>query len=206
MTEHYYSEAPLPTEDELRLLPVSVRGRDLRMWVSSHVFSTGRLDPGTRELLRALPELPAEGTFLDLGCGWGPVAVTAALESPAAKVWAVDVNPRALELTRRNARENGAENVHAALADEAWKQSTDVRFDRILSNPPVRIGKAAVQELVDRWLSRLAPTGEAWLVMGKNLGGDSLLKWLQGRGYEAVKHSSRKGYRIIRVVGPGSAT
>lgn len=201
VTEHYFSASPEADPGDLRLLQIAPRGRDLQMWVSDRVFSSGRLDPGTKQLLLAVPPLPPNGRFLDLGCGWGPVAVSAALESPKAKIWAVDVNPRALALTQQNAHINGAKNVRCFEATTALErcQADDLQFDVILSNPPVRIGKPALHRLLLDWLGLLSTQGEAWLVMNKNLGGDSLIRWLDSEGYFASKFSSRKGFRIIRV-------
>ncbi len=171
------------------------------MSVSSKVFSTSRLDLGTRQLLAEAPCLPATGTFLDVGCGWGPIALAMAKEAPEATVWAVDVNDRAIDLTRRNATSHGCTNVRAMSEDEALAAvaTDDVRFDVIWSNPPIRIGKEALHALLVRWLDRLSPTGVAYLVVQRNLGADSLISWLNGRGYGAEKYASKKGYRIIKV-------
>ncbi len=201
VSEHYFSEDTVADEGRQRLLRISLRNHELQMWVSDRVFSASKLDPGTAELLRALPPLPESGTFLDLGCGWGVVAVSAAVESPDAEVWAVDVNPRALKLTEHNAAVNGATNVTVLPAETALALARErgIAFDRIISNPPVRIGKTRMHAMLSDWLTLLSPGGQAWLVMGKNLGGDSLVKWLRDQGYDAKKVSSRKGYRIISV-------
>ena len=171
------------------------------MSVSSKVFSTSRLDLGTRQLLAEAPCLPATGTFLDVGCGWGPIALAMAKEAPEATVWAVDVNNRAIDLTRRNATSHGCTNVRAMSEDEALAAmaTDDVRFDVMWSNPPIRIGKEALHALLAQWLGRLSPTGVAYLVVQRNLGADSLISWLNGRGYDAEKYASKKGYRIIKV-------
>ena len=171
------------------------------MRVSSRVFSASQLDLGTRQLLEIAPDLPEDGTFLDLGCGWGPIATIMSLESPSAAVWAVDVNSRALDLTQRNAQANGASGVRALKADEALaaSQESDTRFDVIWSNPPVRIGKDAMHEMLLTWLGMLAPTGVAYLVVQRNLGADSLITWLNGQGLRASKYASKKGFRIIEV-------
>lgn len=200
MTKHYFSDGPTAQDDELRPIEVNVRGLSLDMVTSDSVFSSHRLDLGTRALLMEAPEPPESGTFLDLGCGWGPIACTLAAESPGADVWAVDVNRRALDLTRRNAKRNRL-TVFAKEADKAFEeaQENDVRFDLIWSNPPVRVGKQALHEMLTRWLGLLSDEGEAWLVVAKNLGADSLIKWLNEQGWDASKHHSKKGYRIIRV-------
>ena len=123
------------------------------------------------------------------------------LESPNATVWAVDVNSRAVDLTQRNAQSNGASRVRALKAEEALasSQKSDTRFDVIWSNPPVRIGKDAMHEMLLAWLGRLAPTGVAYLVVQRNLGADSLITWLNGQGFQASKFASKKGFRIIEV-------
>jgi 16S rRNA (guanine1207-N2)-methyltransferase len=203
VTNHYFSDGPTAQDDELRPIEVNVRGQSLDMVTSDSVFSFRKLDLGTRALLMEAPEPPADGTFLDLGCGWGPIACTLAAVSPAADVWAVDVNRRALDLTRRNAKKNRL-TVFAKEADAAFEEAekNNVRFDLIWSNPPVRVGKQALHEMLTRWLGLLSDEGEAWLVVAKNLGADSLIKWLNEQGWGASKYHSKKGYRIIRVVRP----
>lgn len=200
----YFAGAPT-TEDVRRTITVALRGRDVPMDVSNGVFSTDRLDLGTRVLLKHAPQPPAHGTFLDLGCGWGPIAVALALESPHADVWAVDVNERALDLTRSNAERNGCANVRVSAADAVPQ---DVRFDLMWSNPPIRIGKEALHELLMQWLVRLTVGGRAYLVVQRNLGADSLIPWLQQaldsqcgeQSFAVSKNASSKGYRVIEIV------
>ena len=201
MDEQYFTDSAPASADETRLIEVSARGFDLSMRVSSRVFSGSKLDLGTRQLLSVAPDLPEGGTFLDLGCGWGPIATVMSRESPQATVWAVDVNSRALDLTQRNAAANGARGVRTPKADDALAASieSDTRFDVIWSNPPVRIGKEAMHEMLTAWLGRLAATGVAYLVVQRNLGADSLITWLNGQGFEASKFASKKGFRIIEV-------
>ena len=201
MDEQYFTDSAPASADETHVIDVSARGFDLSMRVSSRVFSGYKLDLGTRQLLSVAPDLPEDGTFLDLGCGWGPIATVMSLEAPGAVVWAVDVNSRALDLTARNAQAYGASGVRVLKADEALATSveSDTRFDVIWSNPPVRIGKEAMHEMLASWLGRLAPSGIAYLVVQRNLGADSLITWLNGQGFEASKFASKKGYRIIEV-------
>ena len=168
------------------------------------VFSHGHLDTGTSLLLREAPTPSATGDLLDLGCGSGAIALTLALRSPQARVWAVDVNARALALTAANATRNGVA-VHTALPDDV---PDDVRLATIWSNPPIRIGKAQLQPLLLRWMSRLAVHGSAVLVVQKHLGADSLQRWLGEHGYPAERIASKAGYRLLQVPGsrrvPGS--
>lgn len=165
------------------------------------VFSTGRIDPGTKVLLLAAPPPPAAGDLLDLGCGYGPIALALAHRAPGATVWAVDVNERARDLTRANAEAAGLANVRVAAPDDV---PAGTRFAAIWSNPPVRIGKAALHDLLDRWLGRLAGDGYALLVVHKHLGADSLHRWLAERGRVVERRASRLGYRVLEVR-PGSA-
>lgn len=197
--EQYFTAEPT-SEDVRRRLHIMLRDHTADVEVSNGVFSGNRLDLGTSVLLKRVPEPAQEGTFLDLGCGWGPIALTMAFESPKADVWALDVNERALELTKRNAEINGIGTIHAVTADEI---PHDLTFDLIWSNPPIRIGKEALHELLMAWLPRLNAGGAAYLVVQKNLGSDSLIPWLAtqlGDGYEVSKYASAKGFRVIEVM------
>ena len=168
----------------------------LELATDAGVFSPGRLDPGTRLLLEEAPRPPARGDLLDLGCGYGPVACVLAARSPGAAVWAVDVNGRALELCARNARTAGLANVRCLSPGDA---SLPARFAAVWSNPPVRIGKEALHALLSGWLGRLEPAGHAYLVVGRNLGADSLHRWLAGQGWPVTRLAARSGYRLLQV-------
>lgn len=194
--DQYFTVEP-GSEAHWRPLPVTLAGRDLDLVTASGIFAPDALDRGTRVLLDAVPQPPADGTLLDLGCGWGPIALTLALHSPAARVMAVEVNERAREACRRNARIAGCANVTVCAPAEV---PPETRFDLIWSNPPIRIGKTALHELLTTWLDRLTPTGEARLVVGKQLGADSLQKWLDARpGFAAERVSTSKGFRVLLV-------
>ena len=202
MTDHYFTARPASPND-LRPLAVRLAGTDLQLVSARGVFSPDHVDQGTQVLLREVPDPPADGDLLDLGCGWGPVALTLALRSPGARVWGVDVNERSLDLLRRNAATAGADNVQAALPDAV---PDDVRFATLWSNPPIRVGKAALHEMLQHWLPRLLPGASAYLVVQRNLGSDSLHRWLNDTlgpdGYEAARHASAKGFRVLSVRAP----
>ena len=133
---------------------------------------------------------------LDVGCGVGTIAVGLAVASPGIVVDAIDVNGRAVELTNLNAERHGvADRVRACFPDEI---DGDVAYDEIWSNPPIRIGKAALHDLLLTWLPRLTVDGSAYLVVGKNLGGDSLQRWLEGQGFPTERIASAKGFRVLR--------
>ncbi|GAB3405698.1 methyltransferase [Schumannella luteola] len=196
--EHYFS--PQPGSDFVpRTIPVTLAGRRVEVTTAGGVFSPDRIDSGTAVLLGAVPAPPPGGNLLDLGCGWGPVALSLALESPRATVWAVDVNQRALDLVRRNAEALGLDNVNAVTPDSV---PDDIVFRAIWSNPPIRVGKNELHELLRRWMPRLDVASDAWLVVAKQLGADSLQRWLQGElgsDTTVVRTATSKGYRVLRV-------
>ena len=192
----YFEAEPLAAAAP-RTIAVNIGGMQLTFATDSGVFSPDRLDAGTRLLLLEAPPLaPGDRRVLDLGCGWGPIACVAGLRSPAADVLAVDVNERALRLTAANAEANGAGNVTVARPGDV---SPARRFDRILCNPPIRIGKAALHELLGMWLDRLTSGGRAHLVVHRHLGSDSLARWLEQRGHDVTRLVSRSGYRLLEV-------
>jgi 16S rRNA (guanine1207-N2)-methyltransferase len=168
----------------------------LELATDSGVFSPGRLDPGTRLLLEAAPPPPAEGDLLDLGAGYGPLALALAARSPRARVWALEVNRRAIDLCQRNAASSGLANVRCLEPDDARLPGS---FELIWSNPPIRIGKQALHAMLSRWLSRLAEGACAYLVVQRNLGSDSLQRWLADGGWEATRVAARAGYRVLQV-------
>ncbi|MHA6525586.1 class I SAM-dependent methyltransferase [Tessaracoccus sp. G1721] len=185
-------EGPVNT----RRITATIFGHDLTFTTAGGVFSGSRLDPGTAILLRTF-EPPQHGHLLDLGCGFGPIAVGLAVAGPAVTVDAVDVNALAVELTAVNAAEAGVADRVRATAPEAVPP--DTAYAQIWSNPPIRIGKDALHALLLTWLPRLAPDGVARMVVSKNLGGDSLQSWLIDQGYPTERVASAKGFRILEV-------
>lgn len=199
MADHYFSADP-SSADVRRTVQARIWGREYTFSTATGVFSRDRLDLGTSVLLREVEPPTGGGTFLDLGAGYGPIACALATEAPEAQVWAVDVNSRALELTADNAKAlKVADRVHPALPDDV---PDELRFDEIWSNPAIHIGKPELHKMLLRWLLRLKPDGVAWLVVGKNLGGDSLQRWLREQGFGCDRQASAKGFRVLRVV-PG---
>ncbi|MDG4793996.1 methyltransferase [Micromonospora sp. WMMD1082] len=196
--DHYFTAEP-NAPAQAREVQFTVAGRDYTLASASGVFSASRLDPGTAVLLRkaALPDPATTGALLDLGCGFGPIACVLATVAPAATIWAVDVNERARELAAANATGLGvAGRVHVAAPEEV---PADLGFAQIWSNPPIRIGKDELHQMLLRWLPRLAPEGVAWLVVARHLGGDSLQRWLVEQGWQVGRHASQKGFRVLRV-------
>lgn len=174
---------------------MTLTDRVLKLQTDSGVFSGGHLDKGTGVLLDKAPAPPPSGDLLDLGCGYGPIALWLAVSSPAARIWAVDVNERALGLCRENAVRNGLGNVTACLPGEV---PAELRFGAIYSNPPVRIGKEGLHQLLVSWLGRLEPQAVAYLVVQHHLGSDSLARWLTEQGHPTTKLGSRKAFRVLQ--------
>ncbi len=193
MTEHYFSADPsVPFQRER--FTAELWGSTLTLDTGSGVFSRGHLDHATAVLFREL-EPPVQGQFLDLGCGYGVIGLAIAAAVPLASVIGVDVNERALLLANDNARAAGLEPRFVACTPD--QVPGDQAFDEIWSNPPIRIGKEALRELLLTWLPRLSPTGRMVMVMGKNLGGDSMQRWLTGQGWPTRRLASSKGFRVL---------
>jgi 16S rRNA (guanine1207-N2)-methyltransferase len=193
--EQYFEDDP-SVASAPEVVDVTLPDTAFTMETDRGVFSHGHLDTATSLLLRAMLPVAGSGDLLDLGCGAGPIAMTMARRSPAATVWAVDVNARARDLCLRNAERNAITNIRVARPDEV---PDGVRFATIWSNPPIRIGKAALHELLLVWLARLTPDGNAALVVQKHLGADSLHRWLDGHGFPTRRVLSKAGYRLLAV-------
>ena len=196
--EHYFSATP-GGDLKLRTITAQLAGRTVSLTTAGGVFSPERVDAGTGVLLGHTPAPPPGGNLLDLGCGWGPISLTLAMESPRATVWAVDVNERALDLVRRNAADLGLTNINAVLPGDV---PDDIGFTTIWSNPPIRVGKNELHDMLLRWLPRLDVGSDGWLVVQRNLGSDSLHRWLQGAlpdDFAVVRAATNKGYRVLRV-------
>jgi len=195
--EHYFASSP-ESELKLRTIHARIAGKPYELTTSNGIFSPEHIDTGTQVLLANVPAPPPGGNVLDLGCGWGPIALTLAVESPRSTVWAVDVNERALDLVRRNAEIVGVTNINAVTPDQV---PDDVVFTTIWSNPPIRVGKNELHGLLEKWLPRLDAGSDGWLVVQRNLGSDSLHRWMQAtfpEDFTFVRTATNKGYRVIR--------
>ena len=199
---HYFATPDGP--EQRRQVGVRFWDTDWTFTTANGVFSADGLDLGTGVLLRTHTPDAGARRLLDLGCGYGVLAVALATASPQAQVDAVDVNERALSLTATNAAAHGVgDRVHAFTPDAA---DAGARYDEIWSNPPIRIGKDALHDLLLTWLPRLAQGGVARLVVGRNLGADSLQRWLVTQGYRCDKTASAKGFRVFAVAPLGNQT
>ncbi|MFI6576007.1 class I SAM-dependent methyltransferase [Nocardiopsis sp. NPDC050513] len=214
MAQHYFDPDPdaasRPSTADLVLPDLHLRLRTDR-----GVFSPDKVDLGTRVLLETVPPPPPEGRLLDLGCGYGPIALTMASRAPGARVLGVDVNARAVGLARRNAAEHGLGNARFAVVSPEGGLTAEREagapeeapvaeellgpFDAVWSNPPIRVGKGVLHAMLRTWLGRLTPEGAAHLVVQKHLGADSLQRWLDAQGLPAERVASRAGFRVLAV-------
>ena len=196
--DHYFSQEPGSALKPKSII-IPVAGEMVQVTTASGTFSPTQLDFGTEVLIEQMDLVPETGDLLDLGCGWGPIALNLAKLRPNTKVWAVDVNTRSVELTAKNAKGLGLSNIAAVVPEQVPE---NLVFSGIWSNPPIRIGKKELHELLLKWLPRLAVGAEAYLVVQKNLGSDSLQKWLTEElagNYEVSRYTSIKTYRVIKV-------
>lgn len=192
----YFDPRPAAASAEREVEVILPEGALLRFVTDRATFSPDRLDPGTRVLLAEAPA-PAGTTLADVGCGWGALTVALARRAPEATVWAVDVNERARALCRLNADRLGVGDRVRVVAPE--EVPDDLAVDTIWSNPPIRIGKAALHDLLATWLGRLRPGGTAELVVHRHLGADSLARWLAGGGRAVTRRATHGGYRVLAV-------
>lgn len=197
-SEHYFSETP-ESEYKPKELKLELDGREITVVTSGGIFSPDRLDTGTAVLLEHLDHVPPSGNILDIGCGWGPITLALAARSPKATIWAIDVNERSMQLTRENARRLNLKNVNVCRPEEV---PADLAFEGIWSNPPIRVGKDELHNILTTWLPRLSLGAEAYLVVQKNLGADSLHRWLEAEmpaGFSTIRVDTAKSFRVLRV-------
>ena len=197
---HYFDPSPT-SPSHTSEFTIVVAGRTLVLESDAGVFSPHGLDKGTAVLLEWVQQHSpvmddTHQNLCDLGCGSGPIALVMAVLYPQCTVYALDINERARLLCTENARRNNLTNIIVAHPDEV---DTTTSFALLWSNPPIRIGKRELHELLTTWLTRLLPDGLAHLVVSKNLGADSLTTWLNDQGYPTMKKASSKGFRILEV-------
>ncbi|MFM6981017.1 MAG: class I SAM-dependent methyltransferase [Micrococcales bacterium] len=201
-SEHYFSQDP-SSQFKPKEISVELDGQNYTLQTAGGTFSPDRLDAGTGVLLEHIDEAPISGNLLDVGCGWGPIALSLAIRAPKATIWAVDVNERSMELTRMNAERLGLKNVRVCKPEDV---PADLMFQGIWSNPPIRVGKDVLHEILLTWLPRLSEGSESYLVVQKNLGADSLHRWLEAElpdGFSTIRVDTAKAYRVLRVKNRG---
>lgn len=197
MSDHYYSKKT-DTAHNRQSHDLDIRGQRLKLMTDAGVFSKTGVDYGSRVLIQCL-ELKDNDHVLDVGCGYGPIGLVAAKLAPKGRVVMIDVNERAVGLSVENARANGIENVEVLQSDlfEAVKER---RFDVIVTNPPIRAGKAVVHRIFEEGYELLKDGGSMWIVIQKKQGAPSAFEKLESL-YDHVEEVTKdKGYRIFKAV------
>lgn len=199
MTEHYYSKKPT-VSSQIQTIHTSLRGIAFTFQTDAGVFSKTEVDFGSRVLISAM-ELPKGARILDVGCGYGPIGLTAAKLCPDGHVTMIDINERAVELAEQNAKNNHISNV-TILQSNLFEHVRNQQFDVILTNPPIRAGKQVVHQIFSDSYDCLKPGGSLWVVIQKKQGAPSAYAKLEqvfGQVYEVTKE---KGYRIYQAIKP----
>lgn len=195
MSNQYFTNKPT-AEHDMRLIEDKLRGFALKFWTDAGVFSKGGIDFGSKLLIETM-DIPEEGTVLDIGCGYGPVGITVAKLSPKVRVTMIDINERAVELSRRNLAQNGVVNADVKVSD-LYASVAGEKFDRVLSNPPIRAGKSVVHAVFEGAVEHLTPDGELWVVIQKKQGAPSAKKKLEELFADVEDVARDAGFRIFR--------
>jgi 16S rRNA (guanine1207-N2)-methyltransferase len=195
MSQHYYSQKPEVSHDR-RTINTVLRGKNLRFTSDAGVFSKGDIDYGSRVLIEAM-EIPDGSAVLDVGCGYGPIGITAAHLAPKGHVTMVDINSRAVELAKENALQNGIRNV-TVMESDMLGALEGRKFDVILTNPPIRAGKAVVHGIFEQAYEHLNEGGTLWIVIQKKQGAPSAAAKLEELFGSVEEVGKDKGYRIIK--------
>jgi 16S rRNA (guanine1207-N2)-methyltransferase len=195
LTEHYYTAKPETAHDEARFT-AELRGMTFEFVTDSAVFSRDRVDFGSALLIEAMQIRPTD-TVLDLGCGYGPIGMTAAKLAPEGKVYMVDVNERAAGLARRNLEANGVTNAEVRVGD-ALEPVTGIQFDTVLTNPPIRAGKQTIYKMIDEAYAALKPDGAIYVVIQTKQGAPSMKKKLSELFNEVDDVERQAGYHVFK--------
>ena len=197
MSEHYYSNKPTAKHD-LRTIKEELRGTELIFTTDAGVFSKGGVDFGSKLLIETM-EIKPGYRVLDVGCGYGPIGLSAARLANPGVVTMVDVNERAVELARENAKTNNINNVEIIVSD-LFEQVRGLTFDCILTNPPIRAGKETVHRIFELGWEHLVPGGELWVVIQKKQGAPSAFVKLESLFTTVQDVAKSKGFHIFKCI------
>lgn len=195
MSEHYYTRQP-SVKSDVHTAQEILRGKTFTFLTDAGVFSKKGVDYGSKHLIETM-ELSENAKVLDVGCGYGPMGLSAAVMCPKGHVTMVDINERAVELSKENARRNGISNV-TILQSDLLEQVKDLQFDAVLTNPPIRAGKETVHRIFVDAYDCLVDGGSLWVVIQKKQGAPSAVKKMESLYSEVVEVSKDKGYRILK--------
>ncbi|MGM7703651.1 class I SAM-dependent methyltransferase [Pseudalkalibacillus sp. Hm43] len=196
MGDHYYSNKPT-SESNRKDWSFTLRGKTIRFYSDSGVFSKNEVDFGSRLLIESFTKPQVTGGMLDMGCGYGPIGLSLAASYPETKVTMVDVNERAIELSKKNADRNQINNVEIYQSD-LFENVKETNYSCILTNPPIRAGKDVVHAIFEKAYDHLMPGGELWIVIQKKQGAPSAMDKLESIFDEVEMVERKKGYYIIR--------
>jgi 16S rRNA G1207 methylase RsmC len=194
MTEHYFTEKP-KSKINLGIIRTYLRGRLFEFLTASGVFSKTRIDLGTRLLIESM-NLPEKGYTLDIGCGYGPVGIVAAVYNPKLHVVMTDLNERALWLTKENAKRNKAENVEIRKGF-LYEPVKNMKFETILSNPPTTAGMKIVLPIIEQAPQHLAKDGLLQIVVRSKISGKRLTTKIKETFGNIQILARQSGYRVL---------
>ncbi|UNK17972.1 class I SAM-dependent methyltransferase [Paenibacillus sp. N3/727] len=195
--QHYYTNQPV-TEHNRRELETVLRGSKFKFISDAGVFSKSGVDYGSKVLIEAL-DIPSGSHVLDVGCGYGPIGLSAAKIAKEGHVTMIDINSRAIELAKENARLNGIGNV-TIMESDLFTAVEGKEFDIVLTNPPIRAGKETVHKIFEQAFEHLKDQGQLWVVIQKKQGSPSAKAKLESLFSQVEEVTKDKGYRIFKAV------
>lgn len=201
VNDQYYTADPT-SESNPTPCAFPYRGYGLNFMTDAGVFSKGELDVGSRLLLDALPTL--SGDVLDIGCGWGAIGVAIAKANKQSRVTMVDVNRRALRLCQENCTRNGV--TAEVLESDGMTEVLGRKFDAIVTNPPIRAGKQVIYKMFADAAVSLKKGGALYLVIRKQQGAESCVKYLKTLFNEVEKLDKSGGFWVLKASEPKGDT
>jgi 16S rRNA (guanine1207-N2)-methyltransferase len=199
--EHYFAEKP-KTRSKVKRIRAVLRGREFVFETDRSVFAKDYVDMGTKRLIEKV-QLPEEGEVLDWGCGYGAIGIAIAATFPKLKVWMIDINERAVALARRNAKLNKVKNVLILKSDGFSAIPPEIRFDAIVTNPPIHAGKQVLIQLIRDAFKWLKVGGSFWFVARTQHGAKTLQRLTEEIFGNAECVDIHSGYRVITAVKEG---
>jgi 16S rRNA (guanine1207-N2)-methyltransferase len=196
LTEHYYSHKPDVVSNP-QFWDFTLKGRTFRFKSDNGVFSKKEVDFGSRLLVESFNlDEAVEGDILDVGCGYGPIGISIAAAYPDRTIEMIDINSRAVELSKENAAANAIANVKIYESDRFDKVASN-HFAAILTNPPIRAGKSVVHEILEESYRSLVAGGELWVVIQKKQGAPSAMDKMEQLFGNVEVPVKKKGYYIL---------
>jgi 16S rRNA (guanine1207-N2)-methyltransferase len=195
LTDHYYTPKPTAAH-ELNQIQINLRGKDFTFVTDAGVFSKKEIDFGSRLLIETMI-IGQTDAVLDVGCGYGPIGLSAAVLANQGRVMMIDINERAVLLSRENAKRNGITNV-TVLQSDILAQVEGQKFNQILTNPPIRAGKDVVHQIFSDAYNALVTHGNLWVVIQKKQGAPSAFAKLESIFGNVQEITKDRGYRIFK--------